>query len=357
MQQTLSEFLSQTLVCPRDGLGLTSERSFLFCPAGHKYPIVEGIPVLLLDEREQTIGIANDSLAAARKVASGETPTDPYFTSTLGINDAERRGVIAEAQKGNSPIDPVAKFMIGATNGILYRSLIGKIKEYTIPELRLPPGEGKRFLDIGCNWGRWCVAAARLGYRPVGLDPSLGAVLAARRVTEQLGLEVEFVAGDARFLPFTESTFDVVFSYSVIQHFDKGAARESVAEIGRVLRPQGRSLIQMPNKLGLRCLFHQLRRGFREPVKFEVRYWTIPELRHLFSSGIGASQFLVDCFFGIGLQAADSHLMSLGRRWLIRVSELLRRFTKRFGIMTYFADSLYVASTKGAKSKPPADPL
>lgn len=353
MQQTLSEFLSLRLVCPRDGLGLTSERSFLFCPAGHQYPIVEGIPVLLLDEREQTIGIARDSLAAARKVAGGENSIDPYFTSTLGINDAERKGVIADAQKGNSPIDPVAKFMIGATNGILYRDLIGRIKEYTIPELRLLPGEGKRLLDIGCNWGRWCVAAARLGYRPVGIDPSLGAVLAARRVTEQLGLEVDFVVGDARFLPFAAETFDVVFSYSVIQHFDKGAALESVAEIGRVLRPQGRSLVQMPNKLGLRCLFHQLRRGFREPVKFEVRYWTIQELRHLFSSAIGPCHFSVDCFFGIGLQAADSHLMSWGRRCLIRASELLRTFTKHFGIMKYFADSLYVTSIKAPNLKPP----
>jgi SAM-dependent methyltransferase len=353
MQEALSEFLSRTLVCPRDRLPLTANGSLLLCPVGHRYPIVHGVPVLLLDDREQTIGIAAESLAEASRVAKGGVPADPYFTSTLGINDVERQGIIAEGQKTNSHIDPVAKFMIGATNGILYRDLIGKIKEYTIPELRLPPGEGKRLLDIGCNWGRWCVAAARLRYRPIGLDPSLGAVLAARRVAEQLGLQVEFVVGDARFLPFTDSTFDVVFSYSVIQHFDKGAARESIAEIGRVLRPEGRSLIQMPNKLGLRCLFHQARRRFREPVNFEVRYWTIPELRNVFSYGIGPCQFSVDCFFGIGLQAADSHLMSLGRRWLIRCSELLRRFTKRLGIMTYFADSLYVTSTKEAKPKLP----
>jgi ubiquinone/menaquinone biosynthesis C-methylase UbiE/uncharacterized protein YbaR (Trm112 family) len=349
MQETLSEFLSQRLVCPRDRLPLTTNESLLLCPVGHRYPIVHGIPVLLLDDCEQTIWIASESLAVASSVARGEIPTDPFFTSTLGINDAERRGILLEAQTGNSGIDPVAKFMIGATNGILYRDLIGKVADYTIPELRLPSGDGKRLLDIGCNWGRWCIAAARLGYRAVGMDPSLGAVLAARRVTMQLGLDADFLVGDARFLPFADESFDNVFSYSVIQHFGKGDACVSVAEIGRVLQCDGQSLVQMPNKLGLRCLFHQIRRRFRKPVGFEVRYWTIPELRRVFSSAIGPSLFSTDCFFGIGLQASDRHLMPAGGRWLIDASEFLRRLSKRFPVLTYFADSLYIASTKAPK--------
>jgi len=349
----LSEFLSQNLVCPRDGLSLTQNDAVLICPGGHEYPLMDDIPVLLLDDCEQTIGIASESLAVASRVARGEIPCDPYFTSTLGINDIEREGILAEAQKAPSGIDPVARFMIGATNGILYRDFIGKIKEYTIPELRLPPGAGKRLLDIGCNWGRWCVAAARLGYRPVGIDPSLGAIFAARRVTRQLGLNVDFVVGDARFLPFAEGSFDVVFSYSVIQHFEETDARKSLAEIGRVLTPEGESLVQMPNKLGLRCLFHQIRRRFRKPVGFEVRYWTIPELRHVFSSMIGPSLFSTDCFFGIGLQASDRHLMPAPRRWLIDVSEFLRRLSKRFPVLTYFADSIYIASNKGPKVSAP----
>ena len=40
---------------------------------------------------------------------------------------------------------------------------------------------GSRLLDLGSSWGRWSIAAARKGYSVVGLDPSLGAVLAARR--------------------------------------------------------------------------------------------------------------------------------------------------------------------------------
>ena len=39
---------------------------------------------------------------------------------------------------------------------------------------------GTRLLDIGCSWGRWSLAAAARGYDAVGIDPSLGAIMAAR---------------------------------------------------------------------------------------------------------------------------------------------------------------------------------
>jgi SAM-dependent methyltransferase len=327
---------------------LEHNASFLVCPRGHDYPVVDGVPVLLLDDKEQTIGIAEASLANARQFASGHAPDDRFFTSTLGINEEEKRGVLAEAGQDNPAIDPVVKFMIGATNGMLYQNLIGKTKNYAIPELRLPRGESRRLLDIGCNWGRWSIAAARLGYRPVGIDPSLGAVLAARRVSRQLGLTADFVVGDARFLPFSDGYFDTAFAYSVIQHFSKEDARISLAEIGRVLKPGGESLIQMPNTFGARCLFHQMKRGFRSPVRFEVRYWTIPELRRAFCSAIGPTRLSVDCFFGIGLQAADLHLMPGNRRALIRTSEFLRCVSKRMPLLSYTADSIYVSSVKAS---------
>jgi hypothetical protein len=25
-------------------------------------------------------------------------------------------------------------------------------------------------VDLGCNWGRWCIAAGRMGFLPVGVD-------------------------------------------------------------------------------------------------------------------------------------------------------------------------------------------
>jgi SAM-dependent methyltransferase len=144
-------------------------------------------------------------------------------------------------------IDPFVQNIIAATNGMLYISLIGKLTDYPIPYLRLPSGEGKRFLEIGCNWGRWCIAAARLGYRPVGIDPSLKGIRAARQVAQQLGIEAHYVVADGRYLPFANGTFDQVFSYSVLQHFPtrmpaSHCARPSVALIRELSRANAKLL-------------------------------------------------------------------------------------------------------------------
>jgi SAM-dependent methyltransferase len=237
-------------------------------------------------------------------------------------------------------------FLIGATNGIAYKHLIGKLQEYPIPELCLPSANGQVLLDVGCNWGRWCIAAARLGYTPIGIDPSLGAVLAAKRVAAQLGLNVKFVVGDARFLPFRTGSMDVVFSYSVLQHFSKGDASRAIKEVGRVLQANGKSVVQMPTVLGFRCMYHQARRRFREARDFEVRYWSIPALRQVFTKHVGRTTFSVDCFLGIGLQAADLRLMPLSLRVVIRVSELLRKTSRVLPWFCYVADSVYVESTR-----------
>jgi SAM-dependent methyltransferase/uncharacterized protein YbaR (Trm112 family) len=336
----------ESLVCPRDHSSLQRAGSFLVCKHEHGYPIVDGIPVLLLDDKQQTIEVAEASWAAASGVASGISPEDPLFTSTLGISEDEKKGILARSGESSSGIDPVARFMIGATNGLLYKHLIGNLTQYPIPVLRLPRAQGVRLLDIGCNWGRWSVAASRLGYRAVGIDPSLGAVLAARRVSRQLGAPADFVVGDARFLPFADGSFDTAFSYSVIQHFSKQDARLAVYEIGRVLRKGGECLVQMPNKWGLRCIFHQVRRGFRAPVRFEVRYWAPAELVRTFSSGVGPARLSVDCFFGLGIQASDRGLMPLAKRCLVETSEVLRSLSRRLPGLTFLADSVYVASQK-----------
>lgn len=52
----LDSWLQKNLVCPRDRLPLEIESEKLTCTNGHCYPIVEGIPILLLDDVQQTHG-------------------------------------------------------------------------------------------------------------------------------------------------------------------------------------------------------------------------------------------------------------------------------------------------------------
>jgi uncharacterized protein YbaR (Trm112 family) len=150
--EPLDEEILNLIVCPRDKRELRREADWLCCPGGHRYRVVEGIPILLVSEAEQTHIEGTRALAVAE---AGDATKLPQF------------------QMGPGEIDPFVKAAIGATNGSLYQHLVGELNEYPIPALRLPTGDGRSFLEIGCNWGRWCLAAAERGYRPVGSDPSL----------------------------------------------------------------------------------------------------------------------------------------------------------------------------------------
>lgn len=342
----IADWYLDNLVCPRDRSSLeVTTAGRLRCERGDEYPVVAGIPVMLVGDRVQTMALAHASLRAATR-PEGDADRAPLYVGSLGLNDRERQGVRELARSGRSKVDPVVAYLVGATNGNAYAHLIGALAEYPIPDVRLPPGHGETMLDVGCNWGRWCLAAARKGYRAIGIDPSLGAVMAARRVAAELGLEVTLIVGDARYLPLRDASIHRVFSYSVIQHFSREDAALAVSEAGRVLSSGGQSLVQMPTKYGVRCLYHQARRRFREARQFEVRYWTVPALRRLFARAIGPTEISVDCYFGIGLQRSDTRLMPLTERLATGVSERLRAASHYVSALAYAADSVYLSSTK-----------
>ena len=257
-----------------------------------------------------------------------------------------KQKLLAISLRGKSKIDPVVNVIIGATSGHLYKNLIGRLEHYPIPGLILGNGHGKMLLDMGCNWGRWSIAAYKLGYRVVGIDSSLGAIMAARRVSHSLNIDIKYVVADARFLPFGDNYFDVVFSYSVLQHFAKQNAKLCLSEVSRLLTDGGYSYIQLANKIGIRSFYHQLKRRFRTPVNFEIRYWAPVELITTFDKIIGKTSLEVDGYFGLGIQKIDLESMSVRQQIIIRISEMFRKASKIFPPITYLADSLYARSIK-----------
>lgn len=317
----ISPDLLEILACPRDQKPLSQTATdSLSCPDGHRYPVVRGIPVMLLDDVPRTHESIDRSLQSAQH---GDVPIQGG---------------------GENGVDPFVQEAVAKTNGILYQSLVGKLTRYPIPEFRFEQGSGELLLDIGCNWGRWCIAAARRGYRPVGIDPDLEAVLAATRVARQLGVEARFVVGDARYLPFKRGSFGRVFSYSVIQHFSRSDAKRTLSEIRRVLVNGGQSLVQMPNAWGIRSAYHLARRRFRDGDHFEVRYWTVASLERTFEETIGATTSSVDGFFGLGIQPADASIQPPHHRVVIGASERLRHLSEHLRPLRYVADSVYLRS-------------
>ncbi len=330
----LDQWVAERLVCPRDRRPVRARAGTLACPDGHRYPVVEGIPVMLLEEVKQTHAKAVEALR--QSTSAGEE-------SWQFRVEAPSEGV-----------DPFVQAVIGATNGYMYKPLIGRLEQYPIPTLPGACGPGTPFLDVGCNWGRWCIAAGRAGYQPVGIDPSLDAIRAARRVARQLGVRVSYLVGDARHLPFSDEAMDVIFSYSVLQHLEQEDVRFALRGMRRVLRVGGSATVQMANAFGLRSLYHQLRRGFRRAAGFEVRYWVLPALLSIFESLIGPAKVSVDGFFSLNVQPSDACLLLRRYRLVVRASEALRRVSEKIPAMAYAADSVYITARRDSAHARPA---
>jgi SAM-dependent methyltransferase/uncharacterized protein YbaR (Trm112 family) len=324
MNSSVTDLL-KIIVCQRCKQPLLNEGYFLLCPKAHRYRIVEGIPILLVSEAQRT-----HIEGGCTRIAEGDLSLAPLLTLTLGADE----------------IDPFVKNAIGATNGGLYGHLVGGLKAHPIPDLRVPPSAGAAFLEIGCSWGRWTIAAACKGYRVVGIDPSLKGVLAARRLSRQSGIEGHFLVADGRFLPFPDDSFARAFSYSALQHLSKENVQIVLPEIRRVLKAGGEALVQLLNVFGVHCLYHEIRRGFRETRDFEVRYWTIPELKATFSRFIGPARVLVDGYFSLNSQVSDVEFLPRRYRAIVHTSEWLRRLSVHVPALSYIADSIYVSALR-----------
>ena len=324
-----------SLVCPYDGSPLTAAEQRRVCPAGHDFPVVHGVPVVLRHD----------------------VPPTHHLWRTTAEDIARHAGrPLFDVDAGDSAIDPFVERWLVATCGLLYRRYRRPLARYPIPDIALPPGKGHSLLDVGSNWGRWALAAARAGYRVVAIDPSLEATLAGTRIARQLGLPVAYVVADARHLPFRSDAFDVCFSYSVLQHLDKEVVRQTLAEIGRVVRRDGTIQIQMANVLGARRLFNHTRellRSFvdtvrgrkRTPYPFRVRAWTPRALRRTFTDLLGPATLSPDGFFSLDARASDVDLVSRSSAIVIRLSGALCAASARVPGLGYFADSVMLNAT------------
>jgi ubiquinone/menaquinone biosynthesis C-methylase UbiE len=104
--------------------------------------------------------------------------------------------------------------------------------------------EGGDILDAPCGFGRHSIPLARAGYRVVGADRSQALLdEARRRAGEAQGPEL--VQADYRDLPFADASFDAALNlYTSIGFLGDEEDTKALAEIGRVLRPGGRLVIE-----------------------------------------------------------------------------------------------------------------
>jgi SAM-dependent methyltransferase len=168
---------------------------------------------------------------------------------------------------------------------------------------------GARVLDLACGHGRIANRLADRGCRVTALDVTPLFLERARQDAERLGVEVEYVEGDMRSLPW-ENEFDAIVSwFTSFGYFSDEENRHVLREAAKAVRPGGSFLIENNNLPAIlrglrevdvveregrfmldrrrfdvstnRMLTERIALGAEAPrrAEFFVRMFTFPELR------------------------------------------------------------------------------
>jgi SAM-dependent methyltransferase len=101
--------------------------------------------------------------------------------------------------------------------------------------------EGVDLLDVATGTGNAAILAAAKGAHVTGLDLTPELFATARERAAAVGVEVDWVEGDAEAMPFADASFDRVLSTLGVQFAPR---HEQVAgELVRLLRPGGRFVL------------------------------------------------------------------------------------------------------------------
>jgi ubiquinone/menaquinone biosynthesis C-methylase UbiE len=117
--------------------------------------------------------------------------------------------------------------------------------------------EGGDVLDVPCGFGRHAVPLAEAGYRVVGVDRSQ-TLLEEARARAAHNRWPKLVRADYRELPFADASFDAALNlFTSLGYLGDEQDTLALREIGRVLRPGGRLVVDLMHR-------DRLVSGFRE---------------------------------------------------------------------------------------------
>jgi ubiquinone/menaquinone biosynthesis C-methylase UbiE len=151
-------------------------------------------------------------------------------------------------------------------------------------------------LDVGCGDGAYALAAAEAGARVAGVDASLTAVKAARRRVAAAGLGAAFLVGAASRLPFPSGRFDVVLAVTVLCFVPD--PEEAVAEMARVLRPNGLLVLADLGRCSPWAAWRRVRGWAGNATWRRARFWTLRDLRALMrGAGLEPARWRAAAFY------------------------------------------------------------
>lgn len=138
----------------------------------------------------------------------------------------------------------------------------------------------RRVLEVGCGAGVDLARFARGGAEVTGVDLASAAIDLARMNFDQQRLAGTFVVADGECLPFRSEGFDLVYAHGVVQY--TGNSDRLVAECRRVLKPGGRAVFQVYNRLSwLNALSKLMKVSLEHEDAPVLKKFSIGEFRRL----------------------------------------------------------------------------
>lgn len=118
------------------------------------------------------------------------------------------------------------------------------------------------------------------------------------------------VCAPAHATTLADESFDLAIMTEVLEHIPDALERETIVELGRILRPAGYLFISVPNEFGLLARYQRVRAGRFENEE-HLREYTHPRLRALLE-GAG---FVVDR--AVAIAATVEPFRATRAAWLI----------------------------------------
>jgi ubiquinone/menaquinone biosynthesis C-methylase UbiE len=187
----------------------------------------------------------------------------------------------------------------------------------------------KRVLDVACGIGYGSAILAQHGANHVvGLDISPEAIAFGTKEYQAANLLLR--TGDACNLPFDDSMFDVVVSFETIEHLKD--PERLLAEISRVLKPEGRCICSSPNRDFVPSA------GHKEANPFHFSEMSYAEFDQLFSRYFDVSERFSQTHSEAYLRhleffrELDQRLKPIRFSRLLRIENKIRRLLGRNGL-------------------------
>ena len=166
----------------------------------------------------------------------------------------------------------------------------------------------KTILEIGCGSGTFSHWLSKNRNSTIGTDIVASGI--KRTIANNAGLKeniISYSVADAQNLSFKDDSFDVVVMAEVLEHIPVPA--HALTEVRRILKPNGRMLITIPNLTSIRSVM-KWTIGRRNPRGFSIQpvdhIFTIISIRRLIEKcGFRIMDVFGDDFFKPFVKAKD----------------------------------------------------